>query len=147
MESTPVEKITNRDQLLAMVFRSTPRSEGCHFLTPSDLSLQLGCINQIKGNVIPPHRHNAVRREIASACEVLLIKNGRLRVDFYDQNQTYLESRILGADDIVILVSGGHGFEALDDVQMIEVKQGPYAGELDRTRFTAVSKGEIKLVE
>lgn len=37
----------------------------------------------------------------------------------------------------------GHGFEILEETEMIEVKQGPYAGEQDKTRFDAEIK-EIK---
>jgi hypothetical protein len=34
------------------------------------------------------------------------------------------------------LASGGHGFEALEELEMVEVKQGPYVGDKDKTRFT-----------
>jgi hypothetical protein len=68
-----------------------------------------------------------------------------LRVDFYDAEKCYLESRILRAGDTIILVSGGHGFEVLDDVEMIEVKQGPYLGDADKTRFEGISSAEVRL--
>ena len=42
---------------------------------------------------------------------------------------------MLEAGDVVLLIEGGHGFEVMEDVEMIEVKQGPYAGEQDKTRF------------
>ena len=64
-------------------------------------------------------------------------------MDFYDKECNYIESRILNQDDIIVLVTGGHGFEVLEDLEMIEVKQGPYVGEEDKTRFTAVEKGKI----
>jgi mannose-6-phosphate isomerase-like protein (cupin superfamily) len=60
-----------------------------------------------------------------------------LRVDFFDQQQNYLESRILETGDVILLAAGGHGFEALEEIEIIEVKQGPYAGEADKTRFEA----------
>jgi hypothetical protein len=28
---------------------------------------------------------------------------------------------------VIILLSGGHGFEAFDDTELIEVKDGPYS--------------------
>jgi mannose-6-phosphate isomerase-like protein (cupin superfamily) len=67
--------------------------------------------------------------------ETLFIKRGRLRVDFFDNQQTYLESRELKAGDVILLVKGGHGFEVLEELEMVEVKQGPYAGEQDKTLF------------
>ena len=57
-------------------------------------------------------------------------------MDFYDDEQHYLESRILNTGDIVLLAFGGHGFEMLEASEIIEVKQGPYAGDNDKTRFT-----------
>jgi hypothetical protein len=61
--------------------------------------------------------------------EVLFIKRGKLRVDFYSDRQEYLDSRILESGDVILLITGGHGFEVLEEIEMIEVKQGPYVGE------------------
>ena len=69
--------------------------------------------------------------------EVLLIRKGKLRVDFFDSNRQYQESAVLQTGDIILLASGGHGFEMLEETEMIEIKQGPYAGEDDKTRFNA----------
>lgn len=66
-----------------------------------------------------------------------------MRVDFYDEYEDYLESRDLKAGDIILLVSGGHGFQVLEDVEMVEVKQGPYAGENDKKRFASVQEDRI----
>ena len=40
---------------------------------------------------------------------------------------------------------GGHGFEVLEELEMIEVKQGPYAGDRDKTRFVGRVPAELKL--
>jgi mannose-6-phosphate isomerase-like protein (cupin superfamily) len=96
-------------------------------------------MNRPQGYTIPPHVHNPVAREVQYTKEVLFIKSGRVRVDFYDDDQTYLESRILEAGDVILLAYGGHGFEMLEPTEMIEVKQGPYAGEQDKTRFQGIS--------
>jgi mannose-6-phosphate isomerase-like protein (cupin superfamily) len=95
--------------------------------------------------VIEPHVHNPVPREVHYTQEVLFIKRGRLRVDFYSEQQAYLESRVLEAGDVILLITGGHGFEVLEEVEMFEVKQGPYVGEQDKTRFELVSGGEIAI--
>ena len=89
--------------------------------------------------------HNPVPREVQYTQEVLLLKRGRLQVDFYDDRQTYLESRILEAGDVILLATGGHGFEVLEEIEMIEVKQGPYAGDKDKTRFTPRAGGNRKI--
>jgi hypothetical protein len=67
---------------------------------------------------------------------VLFIKKGKVRIDFYDNAQNYIDTRTLETGDIILLASGGHGFEMLEQTEMIEVKQGPYAGEdEDKTKF------------
>ena len=37
-------------------------------------------------------------------------------------------SAILNSGDTVLLLTGGHGFNLLEDSKIIEVKQGPYGG-------------------
>jgi mannose-6-phosphate isomerase-like protein (cupin superfamily) len=74
-------------------------------------------------------------RTIDSTQEVLFIRSGRVRVDLYGEDRGYRSSLELGAGDVIFLASGGHGFEILDDADIVEVKQGPYKGEGEKTRF------------
>ena len=138
-----IETLTNGDQLLAVIVSHRFNEKGIHFFTPNDLSQQLAFMRHPPGKVIEPHVHNPVSRNVHFTQEVLFIKKGKLRVDFYNNDQQYLESRILEAGDVILLATGGHGFEMLDEVEMIEVKQGPYAGDQDKTRFTAVAADRI----
>jgi mannose-6-phosphate isomerase-like protein (cupin superfamily) len=139
------EEILHNGRLLALILRSSFRADGIRFFTPSDFSQQLGYMNRPQGYVIPPHVHNPVQRSVQYTKEVLFIRSGRVRVDFYDDEQNYLESRILGAGDVILLAFGGHGFEMLAPTEMIEVKQGPYAGDADKTRFSPVSSDKLHL--
>jgi mannose-6-phosphate isomerase-like protein (cupin superfamily) len=129
------QEITHNDQLLGIIISSNFRKPGIHFFTPNSLSQQLAYMRHPEGKIIQPHVHNPVPREVTYTQEVLFIKSGKLRVDFYSDQQEYLESHVLEAGDVVLLVQGGHGFEVLEEVEMIEVKQGPYVGEQDKTRF------------
>ena len=95
------------------------------------------------GKVIDAHVHNMVHRNVVLTQEVLFIKKGILRVDLYDEYEDYLESRNLYAGDILLLISGGHGFLVLEEVEMIEVKQGPYAGDNDKKRFENVNEIQV----
>jgi mannose-6-phosphate isomerase-like protein (cupin superfamily) len=97
--------------------------------------------------VIPPHVHNPVVRSVEYTKEVLFIKSGKLRVDFYSENQDYLESTTLYAGDVILLAYGGHGFEMLEPTEIIEVKQGPYAGDEDKTRFETVDISKLRMME
>ncbi|MDH1262586.1 hypothetical protein [Pseudomonas sp. GD03944] len=140
-----IEKIVWDGKMLALLLRADYREEGIHFFTPGDYSQQLGYMNRPEGYVIPPHVHNAVPREVQYTKEVLFIKTGRVRVDFYDEDQNYLESRTLFQGDVILLAFGGHGFEMLEASEIIEVKQGPYAGEADKTRFDPISIDQVRL--
>lgn len=133
-----IERISSGDCLLAIIISDHISEEGCNFLTPDNFSQQLALIKHPAGAKIDPHVHNPVPREVIYTQEVLIIQKGALRVDFFDENRHYLENRVLRSGDVMLIAAGGHGFEVLEEVEMIEVKQGPYAGELDKTRFTSV---------
>ncbi|MEO6694990.1 MAG: hypothetical protein ABIY50_02220 [Ignavibacteria bacterium] len=141
-----VDYIKCNDKLLAIIIPSDFNKPGIHFFTTSDLSQQLAYMHHPTGKVIEPHVHNPVPREVQFTQEVLFLKKGILRVDFYDDEQKYLESRILKAGDVILLSTGGHGFEVIEEIEMIEVKQGPYAGESDKTRFSGINKEEVKII-
>ncbi|HTE33379.1 MAG TPA: hypothetical protein VK666_23520 [Chryseolinea sp.] len=133
------------DQVISVIIRAAYRSDGIQFFTPGDFSQQLGYMNRPQGYEIPPHRHNLVERKVTLTQEVLYIKSGKVRVDFYDDNQHYLESRVLEKGDVILLAGGGHGFKMLETSEMIEVKQGPYCGEEDKVRFEAIENSEISV--
>jgi mannose-6-phosphate isomerase-like protein (cupin superfamily) len=131
------ENIEYNDELLAVIIYHNYVLPGITFFTPNDLSQQLAYMQHPKGKLIDPHVHNPVPREVHYTQEVLFIRKGKLKVDFYNSDRDFLESRVLSDGDVILLASGGHGFEVLEELEMIEVKQGPYAGELDKTRFKA----------
>lgn len=126
--------------LLALILPSSYKAEGIQFFTPDTFSQQLGYMNRPKGYLIAPHDHNPVSRTIQWTQEVLLIRSGKVRLDIYaTETRKYLESHVLCTGDVALLAHGGHGLEILEQAEIIEVKQGPYAGEADKTRFTAVN--------
>ena len=88
------------------------------------------------GKEIQPHVHKKVQREIHYTQETLFIRKGKLQVDFYSDEQKFLESTELEAGDVILLIKGGHGFKVVEDLEMFEVKQGPYAGDEDKIIFT-----------
>jgi len=142
-----IHNITHNGQLLALVISRHFNKPGIHFFTPDDFSQQLAYMRHPAGKIIEAHVHNPVLREVHFTKEVLFLKKGRLRVDFYDEKQCYLESHILEAGDVILLATGGHGFEVLEEVEMIEVKQGPYAGEADKTRFPGIAAEQARIKE
>jgi mannose-6-phosphate isomerase-like protein (cupin superfamily) len=140
-----IQHITHNGKILAIIIRHDFQKEGIEFFTPPEFSQQLAYMKRPKNYVIAPHVHNPVQREVFYTKEVLFIKSGKVRVDFYDEVKNYLKSTILETGDVILLAYGGHGFEMLEDTEMIEVKQGPYAGEMDKTRFEPVDKSQLRI--
>ena len=142
-----IETICNLDQTIGIIIRSNHSAEGIEFFTPNIFSQQLAYMNRPQGYIIPPHVHNPVERSVVWTQEVLFIKSGRVRVDFFTDGRHYLESRIVSTGDVILLAAGGHGFEMLEPSELIEVKQGPYCGDQDKTRFEPVPASQVRFVE
>lgn len=121
------------NEILAIVVKRSFSKEGIEFFTPDDYSQQLAYMQHKKGKVIRPHVHNPVKREVHFTQEVLFIKKGKLKVELYSNGKHFIKSFVLEAGDVILLASGGHGFEVLEDIEMLEVKQGPYAGGDDKS--------------
>ena len=138
MTLSPLETVSFSGVVYGIIVRMSFAADGIRFFTPDDFSQQLAFMRHPTGKLIEPHAHNPVPREVHYTQEVLFIRKGRLRVDFYDESHIYMDSRELGAGDVILLCGGGHGFEVLEEVEMIEVKQGPYAGDADKTRFAGI---------
>ena len=138
-----IETISEGATTFAIIIRSKFKGDGIEFFTPNEFSQQLAYMKRPTGYVIQPHVHNPVRREIQYTKEVLFIKSGKVRVDFYSELQVYMTSKILNVGDFILLAFGGHGFEIIEEAEIIEIKQGPYAGGQDKLRFNPVSIEKI----
>lgn len=135
-----VEEILFENILYALIVRANFHESSVKFFSNVNEPLQLGYMNRPKGHKISPHKHNIVKREVALTQEVLFIKSGIIRVDFYTSNDDYLESRMLNKGDVILLANGGHGFEMIEKSEILEVKNGPYAGDFDKIRFEPIEK-------
>lgn len=136
-----MEQIEYRGELLAIIVPSEYHAEGIKFFTPAEFSQQLAYMNRPTGYLIEPHIHKRVERTVHSTLETLLIRKGKVKVDFYTNEEAFVQSKVLKTGDVLLLVSGGHGFTMLEPTEMIEVKQGPYAGEMDKQRFKGTLNG------
>lgn len=136
-----IETIKDKNNnVIAMIIYDSFSEPGTTFFTPPDYSQQLAFISRSSGESIEAHVHNVSERNIHLTQETLFIKKGKLKVNFYDGGKNYFDSRVLGGGDIILLSGGGHGFEFLTDVKMVEVKQGPYLNDNDKIRFKGVEK-------
>ena len=140
-----IEKIYHKKKLFALIVRGKYRGKkGINFFTPNSTTQQFGYMKHKKNHLIKPHKHKKRITKILTTTEVILLLKGILRVDFYNQDQEYLFSKILRQKDIILLANGGHGFKVIKDAEMIEVKQGPYNVSKDKIKFENVDERKIK---
>jgi len=140
-----IETIHDSDVVIAIIIPSSFREKGIKFITPDSFSQQLAYMKHPASHEIKPHVHNVVRREIQLTRETLFIRKGRVRIDLYGNDRKYLRSIVSKTGDVILLVNGGHGLKMLEESEIIEVKQGPYAGEQDKTKFEGIKDGAVKL--
>jgi len=141
-----IEQIKYKKKLFAIIVRGKYRNKkGISFFTPDHTTQQFGYMKHKKGYVIKPHKHNKRITKILSTTEVILILKGMVRVDFYNQKEKYLFSKIIKEKDIIMLVNGGHGFKVIKDAEMLEVKQGPYSISKDKVKFDGTNEKKIKI--
>jgi len=138
-----LEYVKHKDKTLSMIIRNSYSKDGIEFFSPKDYPQQVGYMKRPKGYVIKPHIHYQIPRTISTLQEVLFIKKGKVRVDFYDDNKNYLVSKILSKGDIIFLIECGHGFFMMEESEIIEVKQGPYLEEKDKEKFDPINDEKI----
>ena len=141
-----IEKIYHKKKLFALIVRSKFRKKrGINFFTPKETTQQFGYMKHKRGYIVKPHKHNKRLTNIIRTTEVILLLKGSLRTDFYDEKRKYLFSKIINEKDIIMLVHGGHGFKVLKNVEMIEVKQGPYSLKKDKIKFDEVNEKKVRI--
>lgn len=135
MQNSLIEMIVHGLEPIALIIRADYDEPGIHFFTPGSFSQQVACMKHPQGHKIAAHVHNLVTRQVLYTQEVLVVRSGKVRVNLFSSNREPVGSRILEQGDVILLCGGGHSFEMLEETSMIEIKQGPYAGENDKTRF------------
>jgi len=141
-----IENIVHKKKLFAVIVKNKYRKKkGVTFFTPKEATQQFGYIKHPKNYIIQPHLHNKRLTKILYTTEVIILFKGILRVDFYDDKKKYLFSKKISKGDIIMLVSGGHGFKVIKNVEMIEVKQGPYSLSQDKKKFQITDEKKIKI--
>lgn len=123
-----IEAIDYNKKRLAYIIRKNIEVEGKKFFGLPDDFLQIGYMNLKKGDTLNPHIHKPQNKVITENQEVLYIVSGKMKVTFYNRIPQKIKEAILTDGDLIVLLSGGHGFEFLEDTKIIEIKQGPYTG-------------------
>jgi hypothetical protein len=135
MSKENIETIVDGLEPIALIIRAEYDAEGLHFFTPDSFSQQVAYMRHPTDKIVEPHVHNLVARQVLYTQEVLLVRQGKVEVTLFTSARKFLASRILTDGDLILLCGGGHALKMLEETSMIEIKQGPYAGENDKKRF------------
>jgi quercetin dioxygenase-like cupin family protein len=130
-----IEQITWNGTLLAIILKSGALEEKTSFLTPSEINLQVGTVACPAGQSIARHVHIPLERRLRGTSEVIIVRKGACQAEIFNDHRETVATRRLETGDIVILLSGGHGFQATEDTVFLEIKQGPYIGLEEKERF------------
>ena len=117
----------------AIVIRADESVSGIEFFSPSDFSQQIGLITRPSGYKVPAHIHNLVERKIEHTQEVLMIRRGSCEVILFNELNVVSHNIVLKVGDVILLAHGGHEINMITECEILEVKQGPYAGNMDKT--------------
>lgn len=117
----------------AIVIRQRFSVSEIEFFSPPSFSQQIGLMTRPAGYQVAPHIHNVVERKISVTQEVLFIRSGNCKVNLFRPDKSIEHSINLFTGDVILLAQGGHEIIMISECDILEVKQGPYAGPNDKT--------------
>ena len=130
-----VEIIKDGDLILSMIIRASVTPEKTTFITPDEFYQQAGFIVYEKGGYIKAHIHLPIERYLNGTPETLFVRKGKLLASIYNAKHECKGEFVLNTGDVIMLVNGGHGFTVLEDTILLEIKQGPYTGLVEKEHF------------
>jgi hypothetical protein len=134
-EQSLIEHVMWHDQHIATIIRASFMPAETTFITPDHYYQQTGFVVYPKDGVIPRHSHLPIQRHLVGTSEALLVRKGNIEVDLYALDRQPLGTWNLMEGDLILLVAGGHGIRCLEDTVLLEIKQGPYTGLVEKERF------------
>lgn len=136
----------SKHRLVASVFGTSLGNHvqsGTDFVTSPEQSIQVGILHKSAGEKIPSHQHRPTSKNVIGCQEVLILSKGKMKVEIYSPENEFIASIIIGPGQMFIQYTGGHAFEVIEDVQFIEIKQGPYTPE-DKVIFNPMAHENMK---
>jgi hypothetical protein len=130
-----IEHVTWHDQHIATIIRRRYLPDETTFVTPDGYYQQTGFVVYPAGGKIARHIHLPIQRYLTGTPEALIVRKGRVEAELYALDRSRLGIWILEEGDIILLVAGGHGFHCLENTVLLEIKQGPYTGLVEKERF------------
>ena len=114
-------------KLVAVLHRKEDWKEGLDFQTPDETYCQVGTWWYQPNQPLKPHRHIENPRPNKLTQECVIVMNGTLGVDLYDNDDNIFHSETLRTGDFMVMLEGGHGYRILEpDTKVVECKNGPF---------------------
>ena len=118
---------------LAIILKSTEEVETTTFFSSPEDEMQIGLISTGIDRGIPKHKHLSFERNLGSTSEFLLVRRGACTINLWGTEDEDVQSFELNEGDAVLLLGGIHSIDSqTKNLSFLEVKQGPYAGSLDK---------------
>lgn len=132
-----MQEVKMHGRVIARHIKQADIKEGLNFFSGDDEFIQVGAWKYDSDKKLQSHIHNKVERTIDRTNEVLYVVSGALEATIYALDETIVDSFVVEAGDLLVLMECGHGYRILKDgTNVIEIKNGPYMGaEVDRRRF------------
>ena len=127
-----IEKIKDGNEEIAIIISKNSFEEGVKFITSEAYPLQFGLLKYKKGDSASPHIHPNISRVIIHSQEIIHIEKGKIKLDIFNSEGKLVTSRVLGMGTSVFFICGGRGWTALEESEIIEIKQGPFLGAKDK---------------
>lgn len=119
-----MRKVSHHGKLLALIFDEDIKP-GTIPLTPPMLPLQVIGLNHPKGRIWPPHLHSPKQRTTSHLQEVLFVLRGRISAHIQDGDVVLAQFELAPGEGVMVL-AGALRMEALEDVRLLEFKNGPF---------------------
>ena len=123
------------NKLLAMIFSPNDYKDEKHFLTEDSNEFQIAQFNLDEATEIKRHIHKDQERKINKTSEVIIVNEGSLELEIYDEELKLVTKEIVNQGQVIALFNGGHGFKTLSKSKFLEVKLGPFVEVQDKERF------------
>lgn len=130
-----VQIIQDEKKIYAWIFRHHLTANGARFLTPAHSTLQVGLLEHPQGTSIRAHRHPDLKYKVNITQEFLYIERGIVEATIYQTNWSVVKRVKLYPGDALLSIAGGHSFRILKKCRIIEIKQGPYPGDVKAKIF------------
>lgn len=121
-----IQEIASKGKVFAFIAAASDIADGIHPLTDPTLPLQVLMRKHGKGHRVEKHAHKEVARTSTRLNEGLVVIEGELRAQIFDDDGDDIGIYTVTAGQCLLMIAGGHEIEMTADTIVFEFKNGPY---------------------